>query len=114
MSKSKKRVRSCRQCYAYIAFDSRKCEFCGYKYKSSGRYIFDKIKKAFNIEKVYSVQKAATSSSGITFFSPREIDTMLDQKNYQILMYLVLDDVAYLDETSLIELGRTLLSIDEN
>ncbi len=109
-----KRERSCRQCFAYISYDARKCQFCGYKYKSPGKYLFDKIKQVLRIERVYSLNKAE-KHGGRRIFTPQEIENMLKPDNFRILMFLVLDDISFLDETALIELGEALtIMIVEN
>ena len=114
MKSSKKRERRCDQCFAYTRADSRKCKFCGFKFKSSGEYLFDKIKQILNIDKVYSVDKVETQSVHRNFFTTEEIENLLEMKNLKIEMFLVLDDLAFLDETSLIQLGKTLSMMSEN
>lgn len=109
-----KRERSCRQCFAYISYDARKCRYCGFKYKSSGKYLFDKIKQVLNIDRVYSLNKVEKHSRRPNLFAPQEIENMLKPDNFRILMFLVLDDIAFLDETALIELGETLMKINVN
>ena len=106
-----KRERSCRQCFAYITYDARKCRYCGYKYKSSGKYLFDKIKQALRIDRVYSVNKTEKHGRQKRIFTPQEIENMLKPDNFRILMFLVLDDISFLDETALIELGETLTTM---
>lgn len=114
MSRKIKRERCCRKCFAYIPFDSRKCEFCGYKYKSPGKYLLDKIAHALKIDRAYSMEKVKKHGRKTGFFTAQEIDAMLNAKKFQILMYLVLDDIAFLDETSLIELGEMLTVMYKN
>lgn len=113
----RKRKICCRQCFAFIPFDSRKCEFCGCKYKSPGKYLFDKIKHALKIHKVYSLDKSKTADKDErreNFFTAGEIEVLLDPGKFRILMYLILDEIAFVDETSLIQLGETLSLISEN
>ena len=114
MKKSKKLVRSCRQCFAYVPADSRKCKFCGFKFKSPGKYLIDKIKQVLNIEKAYSVGKAKNADARNGLFTTEEIENLLKLKNLKIQMFLVLDDLAFLDEMSLIELGKTLSLMSES
>lgn len=112
--KHRKFEKCCDNCFTYIPHNARKCRFCGYRYKSVGKFIFDKLKKAFRVEEVYAVKKSTKNSRRQTLFTSREIDNLLAAKNFRILMYLVLDDIAFLDETALIELGQTLSMIDEH
>ncbi len=114
MEKTKRRERRCFKCFAYIRADSRKCKFCGYKYKSSGKYLLDKIKQVFGVDKVYSVDKIKTRDARASLFTPQEIEYLLKMKHLKVEMFLVLDDLAFLDETSLIQLGRTLSGLSEN
>jgi hypothetical protein len=116
MKKTRIRERCCRRCYAYFPSDARKCPFCGYKYKSGGRYLLDKIKHALKIDHAFAVQKTKTRGNRQqqTLFTNQDVENLFNGKKFKILMYLVLDDVAFLDETSLIELGETLSSMYEN
>ena len=108
MKKNNRRERCCRGCFAYIPYDSRKCKFCGYKYKSSGKYLFDKIKQALKIDRAYTVNKVKTRDVQDSLFTLQEIEYLLKMENLKIQMFLVLDDLAFLDEMALIELGDTL------
>lgn len=114
MKKYRRPGKSCRRCFAYIAADARKCKFCGYKYKSSGRYLLDRIRKALHIDRVFSVAKVKTRDERQNFFTAQEIENLLKLEDLKIQMYLILDDLALLDETSLIELGETLSIMYEN
>ncbi|MCY7375495.1 MAG: hypothetical protein LH472_05935 [Pyrinomonadaceae bacterium] len=113
MKKTRRRERCCRGCFAFIPFDSRKCQFCGYKYKSSGKYLFDKIKQALKTDRAYTVNKVKTRDAQHSLFTLQEIEYLLKMENRKIQMFLVLDDLAFLDEMALIELGETLSMMSE-
>ena len=115
MSKSnrttRKREKCCRKCFAYVSHTARKCEFCGYVFKSPGKYLFDKIARIFKTNIVHSVKKSKGYSPKDNFFSRQEIEFLLEMDNCKILMYLILSDMNFLDETSLVELGETFMAV---
>ncbi len=114
----KKVIRSkskcCQQCFAYVQSGSRKCRYCGYIFKSPGKYLLDKIKQAFNINRVYYVDKSEKYGAETALFTTQEVDSLLEMKSLKILMYMVMSDINFLDETSLIELGKTMGVVRED
>lgn len=114
--KSRVREKSCLRCFAFIRADSRKCKFCGYIYKSSGKYLAEKFLHALRIDRVFSVSNGngKTSAHDQKFFTPGEIEKLTSFKNARILMFMNLDDVNLLDETALILLGETLISLNKH
>jgi hypothetical protein len=108
------REKSCCRCFAYIRADSRKCEFCGYIYKSPGKYIVDKLKQALQINRVFAVSKEKTNGKAQKFFSHEEIEKITKFDDFHILMFLSLDDINLLDEMALIELGETLIRLNKH
>ncbi|HEX8249771.1 MAG TPA: hypothetical protein VF599_16450 [Pyrinomonadaceae bacterium] len=113
--KKKHRVRekSCRQCFAYIPADSRKCKFCGYTLKSSGKYLADKIKKVLRIDRAFSISREKPQPETQNFFTAPEIEKLARLNDFHILMFLRLDDISLLDEMALIELGETLMMLNK-
>ena len=109
-----RRERCCRQCFAYIPYDSRKCEFCGYRYKPAGFSLFDKIRQAFKVDRVYKLEKVQTGSQQTSLFTLPEIEYMLKPSNIRIRIFLILDDLTNLDEMALIELGETLSMVADS
>lgn len=106
------REKRCHQCFAYVRSNSRKCRYCGFVFKSTGKFIFDTIKQVLKIEKAYSPNNAQKARREQIFFTAREVEYLFDSRHYQILMYLVLNDINFLDESSLIELGETLSAME--
>jgi hypothetical protein len=117
MAFGKKRHRrhkiACPQCFAYIRADSRKCEFCGYTFKSPGKYWVDKIKHALKIDRAFSVSTDKARQETKNFFTRREIEALTRFENFHILMLVRLDDISLLDEMALIELGETLMQMNK-
>ena len=114
MKRYRRREKCCRACFAYVPAGARKCKFCGYKFKSPGRYLFDKIFRALKIDRAYAVRRAPARDESLSLFTLQEIENLLAPSNFRILMYLVLDDIILLDETSLIELGEMLSLMSES
>ena len=113
------REKSCLRCFAYIHTDSRKCKFCGYVFKSSGRYLVDKFMRAFGINAVnsspaISTNKISPIDNNHEFFTSTEIEQLTSFKDSQILMFMNLDDNTLLDETALIQLGETIISLNKH
>lgn len=112
------REKSCLRCFAYIHTDSRKCKFCGYVFKSSGRYLVDKFLHAFRLKRVYSSPSISDNETpsidnNHEFFTPTEIEQLSSFEDSQILMFMNLDDITLLDETALIQLGETIIDLNE-
>jgi hypothetical protein len=118
MAFGKKRHRrhkiGCPQCFAYISPDSRKCKFCGYTFKSPGKYWVDKIKHVLKIDRAFSVSREKAHKETQNFFSRREIEALTRFENFHILMLVRLDDISLLDEMALIELGETLMQLNKH
>ena len=108
------RERCCQSCFAYVNANSRKCKYCGFKLKSTTDFLFDKIKQVLRIDRGYSVIKSKKQNVRKQLFTHQEIDNLLEMDRLSILMYLILSDLNFLDETSLIELGNTLMSFNDN
>lgn len=110
------RGKSCCQCFAYIRADSRKCKFCGYIYKSRSQYLADKLRHVLRIDRAFPLVKEKTSAAEESrkFFTLAEIEKLTRLDNLQILMFMSLDDIALLDEMTLIELGETLTKMHKN
>jgi tRNA G26 N,N-dimethylase Trm1 len=104
----------CPQCFAYIRADSRKCQFCGYTFKSAGKYWVDKIKHVLKIDRAFSVSREKSHRETQNFFTPREIEKLTRLENLHILMFMRLDDISLLDEMALIELGETLIMMNKH
>src|SRR5215213_3029096 len=102
---------ACPRCFAYIRPDSRKCQFCGYTFKSAGKYLVDKIKHVLRIDRAFSVSREKPLRETPNFFTPREIEKLTRFDNVNILMFMRLDDISLLDEMTLIELGETIMSL---
>ena len=118
MSNNRKREKSkekrCQQCFAYVPFQLRKCKFCGYKFKSTGKFLLDKIKSVLRINSVYSLQKTSAHGTYKTFFTLAEVDQLSEMSNIKVILYFILSDLSYMDEISLIELGKTLSAVNED
>ena len=112
--KHRVRERCCHRCFAYIRADSRKCEFCGYTYKSPTQYWADKLRRALHIDRAFAVGKEKTDGDASKFFTRAEIEELTRLNNFQILMFMSLDDITMLDEMALIELGETLMSMNKH
>jgi len=108
-----RREKCCQQCFAYVRLNSRKCRHCGFVFKSAGKYLFDTIKNVLRIEHAHSIDKTQKHHREQIFFTAREVEYMFDTHHYQILMYLVLSDVNFLDEAALIELGETIVAMHD-
>jgi hypothetical protein len=106
--KHRARQKSCRNCFAYIRTDSRKCKYCGYIYKSQSQYWTDKLVRALRIDRAFPILKEKTNGETEKFFSGPEIEKLMRLDNVYILMFMSLDDISLLDEMTLIELGETL------
>lgn len=115
--------KSCLRCYAYIKVSSRKCKFCGYVYKSSGRYIVDKLLNALRINRDLSaavppfaenIKTDTIIEDNHKFFTPAEIENLAAFEDTRILMFMNLDDLALLDETALIQLGETIIGLNNS
>lgn len=114
MRKNKRREKCCRGCFAYVPEGSRKCHYCGYKFKSPSKYLFDKIRRVLHIESVYVVAKTKPHAENRNqFFTDQEIESLLKLEDFRIQMLLILDDLVFLDERALIELGETLSLMNE-
>ncbi|HEX8370279.1 MAG TPA: zinc ribbon domain-containing protein [Pyrinomonadaceae bacterium] len=112
--KHRRHQKECPQCFAYISADSRKCKFCGYTFKSPGKYWVDKIKQVLKIDRAFSVSREKAHQETQNFFTPREIEKLTRLSDFQILMFLRLDDISLLDEMALIELGETLMMLNKH
>lgn len=112
--KHRRHKKECPQCFAYISADSRKCKFCGYTFKSSGKYWVDKIKHALRIDRAFSVSREKSQKVTQNFFTRGEIEKLTRFENIHILMMVKLDDISLLDEMALIELGETLMSMNKH
>jgi hypothetical protein len=110
--KHKRHKVECPRCFAYVSPDSRKCKFCSYTFKSPGKYLVDKIKHALKIDRVFSVRREKPSCDAHNFFTFREIEKLTRFDNVHILMFMRLDDISLLDEMILIELGETIMSMN--
>ncbi len=106
--------KKCRICFAYVPTGSRKCRFCGYKFKSSSRYFVDKIRRVLRINRAFSMDTANILEDSKQFFTLKEIETLINLDNINILMFLTLDNVTMLDETVLMELGEMLINTDKH
>jgi len=110
------RVKCCCHCFAYIRGDSRKCKFCGYIYKSRSQYLGDKLRRVLRIDRVFPLVKEKTSAAAESqkFFTRAEIEMLTRLDSFYILMFMSLDDIALLDEMTLIELGETLTKMHKH
>lgn len=104
----------CPACFAYIRADSRKCKFCGYIFKTPGKYWVDKIKHVLKIERAFSVSREKSHRRSQIFFTSGEIEKLTKFDSLHILMFMQLDDISLLDETALIELGETLMMMNRH
>ena len=104
----------CPQCFAYVRADSRKCKFCGYTFKSTGKYLVDKIKHALRIDRAFSISREKSHRENQIFFTPKDIEKLTRFDNFHILMFMRLDDISLLDEMALIELGETIMSMNKH
>ena len=107
-------AKKCPQCFAHIRSDARKCKYCSYKFSSSGGSLVGKIKQALRIDRVFRVVTADNQTEAEHFFTVKEIETLIKLDNINILMFLTLDNITMLDETALLELGKTLSRVDDN
>lgn len=121
--KHKAREKCCRQCFAYIRADSRKCKYCGCIYKSRSQYLADKLRRAFGIARALRIDRAfplerekpnANGADSQKFFTRAEIEKLTRLDNFHILMFMSLDDIALLDEMALIDLGETLIRMQKH
>lgn len=110
------REKCCRQCFAYIRADSRKCKFCGCTYKSQTEYWAEKLRRVLHIDRAFAVSKEKTNGNGKAskFFTRAEIEKLIRLDDFQILMFMSLDDITLLDEMALIELGETLTKMHKH
>jgi len=114
--KHRTRGKSCSQCFAYIRADARKCKFCGYTYKSRSQYLADKLRRVLRIDRAFPLVKEKTSAAAESqkFFTRAEIEMLTRLDSFYILMFMSLDDIALLDEMTLIELGETLTKMHKH
>jgi len=104
--------KSCPECSASAAGKAKVCKSCGYEFKTVGRYLFDKITHILQIDRVFEIGKQKTLNPKECFFTTPEIDKLLKMKQIKILMFMNLDNMDLVNETSLIELGEMLTQMD--
>ena len=112
-NKSKTSAKKCQQCFSLVRASSRKCKYCGYKFESNSKYLVNKIKSILRIDRAYQVDSTKNRRSGSSemFFTIQEIEALIKLDKIEIPVFLTLDDITMLDETSLLELGRMLSRI---
>lgn len=103
------RQKCCRQCFAYVSYNSRKCKYCRRVFKSPGKYLLDIITGFLKIDGVAFVRKNSRFDAETNLFTRQEIETILDMENLKIPTYFVLSDINSLKETSLDEFNETMI-----
>lgn len=111
--KKNRKKKVCYKCLKPVTANTRKCLYCGNVFKSTRRFLFDKIKGIFDIQRVYSPNQISAYQNEKPFFTPDDVDRLFIDRNFKILIYMVLSDLNYLDESSLIDLGETLVAIEK-
>lgn len=104
--------KSCPECFASAAGKAKVCKSCGYEFKTVSRHLFDKIKNILRIDRVFEIGKQKSLNSKECFFTTPEIEKLLKMKQIKILMFMNLDNMDLINETSLIELGEMLTQMD--
>ena len=113
MSQDKHRLKKCRKCFNYNSPKSRKCKYCGNKFKTSGKWsLVDAVKQVLRIDRGFAMPKAKTPEDSGKFFTKSEIETLVTLDNMTILMFLTLDDINILNENALLELGQMLTEMN--
>lgn len=114
MSQDKyQRLKKCRKCFNFNHPKSKKCKYCGSKYKISEKWsLVDKVKQALRIDRGFAMLKAKTPGDSGRFFTGAEIETLLSLESMTIPMFLTLDDINILNEKALLELGEMLMQMD--
>ena len=113
-NKIKKSERKCRQCFAFVPSTLKRCNFCGYRFTTSGRYFVNRIRQVLQIDRVFSLGTSETSKDSNNFFTPKEIEKLIRLDNLTILMFLTLDNVNLLDEMALMEVGEIFIKTDRH
>ena len=106
--KIKSSKKSCPECSASAAGKAKVCKSCGYEFKTAGRYLIDRITQILRIDRVFEISKQKTLNPKECFFTASEIEKILKMKQIKILMFMNLDNMEFINETSLIELGEML------
>lgn len=106
--------KSCPECFASVAGKAKVCKSCGYAFKTIGQNFIDKIKHILRIDRAFEVNKQKTFNPKECFFTPSEIEKLLKMKQLRILMFMNLDNMDFINETSLIELGEMLIQMNDH
>jgi hypothetical protein len=99
--------KKCFKCFEVNYRSIEKCVHCGFQFRSSTRHtFFFHFRSVFRVERFFPLP--AKNKKGTPFFSPQEIDDLINSGNMKILIFFVLDDITLLDEQALTKLGEIL------